>query len=145
MIGKSLSQYIKHLGKMLHSEDGIALTEALVTLGITSIVAAVFLTSMSTSSKAVLVSQEQVTAENLAKSQMEYAKGQQYDEVNNPPQYTMLPPGDIPENYAISISAERLDPEGDGITDDDGLQKLTVVINYDGAQAFHLEGYRMKR
>ncbi len=146
MVGKSLSQCLKHLSNMLHSERGIALTEALVTLGITSIVTVAFLFSMSTTSKAVLVSQQQVTAENLAKSQLEYIRSQQYDEVNNPPEYAEIPAGDIPENYTIAISTERLDPgETGSLNEDHGLQKITVIVNYDGAQAFHLEGYRMKR
>lgn len=142
---KLLLKGINGLRQAWRGERGIALTEALVTMGITGIVAVAFLTGMSATSKAVLVSQERVTAENLTKSQMEYIRSQQYDEINTPPQYTLLPVGDIPENYAIVITAERLDPEGDGALDDDGLQKVTVVVNHDGAESFRLEGYRMKR
>lgn len=145
MMRKLLSKGINSLRQALHGERGIALTEALVTMGIIGIVTVAFLTSMSATSKAVLVSQERVTAENLAKSQMEYVRSQQYDELNTPPQYTLLPAGDIPENYAIVTTSERLDPEGDGAVDDDGLQKVTVIVNHDGAETFRLEGYRMKR
>ena len=129
----------------MHSERGLALTEALVTMAITGIVIAAYLFSMSTTSKAVIVSQQLVTAENLAKSQMEYMRSQPYDEANNPPQYVVLPAGDIPDGYTIIITTARLDPKGDGLTNDDGLQIFTVVVNYDGTEAFKLEDYRMKR
>lgn len=145
MIRKLLTKGLPGLKRVLRGEQGITLTEVLVTMAITGIVTVAFLTSMSATSKAVMVSQERVTAENLAKSQMEYMRSQQYDELNTPPQYLLLPAGDIPENYAIVITAERLDPEGDGSSDDDELQKLTVIVNHDGAEAFRLEGYRMKR
>jgi len=144
MIRKLLEGF-KNLKKAWSSERGIALTEALVTMGITGIVAVAFLTGMSATSRAVMVSQERVTAENLAKSQMEYVRSQQYDELNTPPQYMLLPAGDIPENYAIAVISERLDPEGDGALDDDGLQKVTVIVRRDGDEVFRLEGYRMKR
>jgi type II secretory pathway pseudopilin PulG len=145
MISKFWSQCDKHLRQIMHSESGLALTEALVTMAITGLIITAFLFSMSTTSKAVMVSQQLVTAENLAKSQMEYLRSQLYDEAHNPPQYVALPAGDIPEGYTIVITAERLDPKGDGLTNDDGLQKFSVVVNYDGTEAFKLEDYRMKR
>ena len=135
MVRKLLSHYRKYFKQTLHSERGIALTEALVTMGITGIVTVAFLASMSSTSKAVMVSEERVTSENLAKSQMEYIKSQVYSE-ENPPSYYELPAGDIPENYDIVISGNQVD---------DGLQKLTVIVTYDGVGAFHLESYRTRR
>ncbi len=130
---------------VLKGERGMTLVETLIGLGIISMVAVVFLMSMSTTSKAVMISQERVTAENLAKSQMEYIRSQTYDAENSPPQYLELPVEDIPANYDVAISAERLDPQEDGTGDDDGLQKLTVVVTKSGSELFRLEGYRMNR
>ena len=129
----------------LNSEQGMTLIETLMGLLIISIVAVAFLMSMSTASKAVIISQERVTAENLAKSQMEYIRSQTYDADNNPPYYAELPTEDIPANYDITVLTERMDPEEDGALDDDGLQKLTVIVNHDGLERFRLEGYRMDR
>jgi type II secretory pathway pseudopilin PulG len=145
MISKYRSYFGKPLMQMMYSERGLALTEALVTMAITGMVIAAFLFSMSTTSKAVIISQRLVTAENLAKSQIEYLRSQPYDEAHDPPQYGGLPAGDIPDGFTVVTISERLDPKGDGLTTDDGLQKLTVVVNYDGAEAFRLEDYRMKR
>jgi type II secretory pathway pseudopilin PulG len=137
MTGKFLLQYIKQLKHILHSECGIALTEALVTMGITGIVAVAFLSSMSNTSQAVMTSQERVTAENLAKSQMEYIKSQPYSD-ENPPSYYELSPTDIPENFDIAISGEQLDGYNDT------FQKIVVTIYYNSAEAFRLENCRAK-
>jgi hypothetical protein len=145
MILKCWSYFDKCLIQTVKGERGLALTEALVTMAITGLVITAYLFSMSTTSKAVIVSQQLVTAENLAKSQIEYVRSQPYDEANNPPEYVGLPAGDIPDGFTIITIPERLDPKGDGFTTDDGLQKLVVVVNYDGVEAFRLEDYRMKR
>ena len=145
MFRKLMIKGIKSLKQVLWDVRGIALTEVLVAMGIIGIVAVAYLMGISATSKAVMVSREKVNAENLAKSQMEYIRSQPYDEVNNPPQYQELSPSDIPETYSVIILTERLDPEGDGTTDDDGLQKLTVFVNRDGSGVFQLEGYRMNR
>jgi type II secretory pathway pseudopilin PulG len=145
MISKFWSKCGESFYQIVHSERGMALTEALVTMAITGIVVTAYLFSMSTTSKAVIVSQQLVTAENLAKSQMEYLRSQPYDEAHNPPQYVSLPAGDIPGGYTIVITTERLDPKDDGLLNDDGLQKFTVVVNYDGIETFRLQDYRMKR
>jgi len=127
-------------------ERGFTLLEILVALGILSAVAVVFLLGMTTSSKAVMISQENVTAESLAKSQMEYIKGQAYDDDLNhdPPQYLTLDDEDIPAGYDTTISALRLDPDSDGFADDDGLQQITVTVTRNGEPTYTLIGYKMK-
>lgn len=145
MVKNLLAKGIRGFKKVVGDMSGVSLVETIITLGIMSIVAVVYLSGMSATSKAVMVSQERVTAENLAKSQMEYIRSQPYDQVNSPPQYLELSVGDIPETYDIVILAERLDPKGNGLTNDDGLQKVIVVVNRSGVEIFRLEGYRMNR
>ena len=137
MVVKLLSNLIKHYKRIVYSERGLALTEALVTIGITGIVAVAFLSSISNTSQAVMTSQELVTAENLAKSQMEYIKSQVYCE-DTPVLYDELSASDIPENYDIVISGNQIDGH-------DGLQKIIVTVTYNGVEAFHLENYRARR
>ena len=137
MIGKLISYYIKKFKKLLRSECGIALTEALVTIGITSIVAVAFLSSVSNTSLAVMTSQERVTAENLAKSQMEYIKSQEYSE-EIPPSYSEIDTGNIPENFDVVISGNQIEGH-------DGLQKIIVTVTYNGVEVFRLENYRTRR
>lgn len=124
----------------LNSEQGLNLIEVLVAVGILATVAVIFLLGMSTSSHAVVTNKVAISAEGLAKSQMEYIQRQTYDKIHDPPQYSVL--AQIPSGYSIQITAGRLDPENDGLANDDGLQKITVTINNRGKAVFTLEGYK---
>lgn len=132
-----------------NAEPGFSLIEILVALGILAAVAVVFLLGMSTSSKAVMVSQESVAFDSLAKSQMEFIKSQPYDDNldHNPPQYLMLPADQIPAGYVIEIAAVRLNPDGPGdpTDDDDFLQQITVTITGNGQTTYTLVDYKVKR
>jgi Tfp pilus assembly protein PilV len=131
MAKKLLIKGIKSLKQVLCDVHGIALTEALVAMGILAVVAVAYLMGMSATSKAVMVSQERVTAENLAKSQVEYIRSQEYQD--DPQQYLEV---DTPNGYGIYIQGDVVEV---------GLQKLTVVVDRDGAEVLRLEDYRMKR
>jgi type II secretory pathway pseudopilin PulG len=120
-----------------NGEQGLNLIEVLIALGIMAAVAVVFLAGMSTSSRAVMVSREQISAESLAKSQMESIKQQDYrvDQL-----YAKLAP--IPTGYDIQIAVQLLDPREDASGEDEGLQKITVTILRNGDTVFTLEGYK---
>ena len=120
----------------------MTLIEVLVALTILGIASVVFLSGAATASKAVIVNQELVTAENLAKSQMESVKNQVYDDTNNPPVYAVDPGLSVPSDYTVSVAAERLDPHGDGTGNDDGLQQVTVTIERSGRAILELVGYK---
>jgi type II secretory pathway pseudopilin PulG len=122
----------------------MTLIEVLVALGIIAAVAVVFLLGMSTSSKAVMVSQESVAADSLAKSQMENIKSCEYDYTNNPPDYTAAKLTVLPTGYDIIITAARLNPKVDDPTNDDGLQEITVTVTHGVETVFTLVGYKVK-
>jgi prepilin-type N-terminal cleavage/methylation domain-containing protein len=123
-----------------NTERGMTLVEVLIALGILSAVAVVFLAAMSTSTKAVIVGQEQVSAEGLAKSQMESIQQQAYRADGL---YTKL--SQIPAGYAIpQPTVVRLDPQQDHTGNDQGLQKIIVTITHGGKTVFTLEGYKCK-
>ncbi len=127
------------------SEQGFSLIESLVAVAVFGVVAVTFLIGLSVSSKALMVSQERVTAESLSKSQMEYIKNCAYDKTNNPPVYDIAPGLTVPEEYSISLAAERLDPQGDGLDDDDGLQKITITVNRNADALLTTVGYKFNR
>ena len=132
---------IAHLSR---TEHGFTLIETLVALAILAITAVTFLSGLSIASKGVMVSQRRVTADTLAKSQMEYVKGSTYNDVDNPPVYDIDAGIAIPTGYGISVSAERLDPMNDGIANDDGLQKVTVIVSHEGEPLLTLVDYKLK-
>jgi len=116
--------------------------EVLISLALIGIVVAGILSALATSSRATITNDVQTTAQNLAEGQMEYVRTQLYDGVNNPPQYQVL--ADLPVSYSVSCTAVRLDPEGDGSDDDDGLQRITVTVNFNNVMATTVEAYRVQ-
>ncbi len=134
---------LKRVKWAMKSEKGFSLIETMVALAIMGLVAVGFLSGLATSSRAVIIAKEQTTAQSLAKSQMEYIKEQPYDGVNNPPVYNYI--SDIPATYVVHYTATRLDPEGDGNADDDGIQKIVVTVERNGKTLVRLEDYKVDR
>jgi prepilin-type N-terminal cleavage/methylation domain-containing protein len=124
----------------LNGEQGFNLVEVLIALALLAAVAGVFLVAVSTSSKAVMVGQDQVSAEGLAKSQMESIKQQNYSVTG---QYTKITE---PAGYHIGIAFVPLDPQGLHTGADEGLQKITVTVTHGTKPKpdFTLEGYKCK-
>jgi prepilin-type N-terminal cleavage/methylation domain-containing protein len=146
---KKRGQYARlaDFGYARNTERGMTLIEVLIALGILTAVAVVFLIGMSVSSKGVIVSQERVAVDSLAKSQLEYIKSLPYDAISIPLVYAVDPAITVPQGYNIAVAAVRLDPENDGTSDDDGLQQITVTITRTRNEqlAFTLVGYKVNR
>ena len=121
------------------NEAGVTLIEALVSLATLGIIAAVFLSGLSTTAKASLVIDEQATAESLARSQMEYVKTVSY--VYDATGYTAapIPSGEDYANYSVSIYAEPLN------NPDDGIQKITVTAKHYDKEVLTFESYKVNR
>jgi prepilin-type N-terminal cleavage/methylation domain-containing protein len=137
-----------------NGQQGLTLIEILVALGIIAAVAAVFLAGMATSSKAVIISQERVAAESLSKSELEYVKSLAYRDAtwsytlpSDPPSWDLthaLPDGYA--GYSIQVDATQIEIDPDNpVGDDDGLQRITININYRGDPSFTLVGYKVKQ
>lgn len=123
----------------------MTLIEVLIALAILAAVAVVFLLGMSVSTKGVIVSQERVSVDNLAKSELEYVKSSPYDDTHIPPIYAVDPNFTIPQSYGVAVAAQRLDPKLDGTGNDDGIQQITVTVTRNGLTAFSLVGYKTKQ
>src|SRR4030043_1637082 len=117
-----------------NGERGLTLIEILVAMGILAAVAVVFMVGMTTSFTSVMISQESVASESLAKSELEYVKSAAYHSANITWSYQL--PSDPPScdlthalpdgygGYSVQGDAEKLpDPPFD-----DGIQKITVTV-----------------
>ncbi|MFC1970739.1 prepilin-type N-terminal cleavage/methylation domain-containing protein [Chloroflexota bacterium] len=62
----------------MKSDKGFALLETIVALGLLGVVAAVFLSTVGTTTTVTMIADEQVTAESLARSEIEYIKDCDY-------------------------------------------------------------------
>jgi len=135
MILKDIYKSLKSLS-LARTELGFAMIEIVVALAIIGLAGVSFLAALTTVSKSTVTVEEVSVAQSLAVSQMEYTISQSYDDTGNPPQYTAL--NDVPDGWSVSVSATRLDPENDGTGDDDGIQKVTVLVNLHSQQAVEL-------
>jgi len=127
----------------MKNEKGFTLIEVLVSLVLLGIIGAAFLGSLGTASNAIFVADEQATAESLARSQMEYVKNQDYIDysIEGHEEYEKITPS---AGYDVYIAVDLLDPENDGLDDDDGIQKIIVTINH-GKEVITLVDYKVDR
>jgi len=144
--------------KLLGRQKGFTLIEVLVAIAVLGIIAVMFLSATALSSRAVIIANQRATIEGLARSQMEYVKGLQA--------YAQAPSGGvsnyarisgIPSGYSI-WSKGRGGVEVDGIvgvpwnsdtsqevTNDQGLQLITIIIKYGGQNVWLLADYKVNR
>ena len=115
-------------------QDGVGLVETLVAVAILGVTLVTLLAAISTGSIGVATTEERVTAENLARSQLEYAKSQSY--LTAPASYATVTP---PVGYTISAEATSI-PEGDS-----SIQKITVTVTRDGDTLLTVEDYKVDR
>ena len=124
-------------------EKGFAVIETLIATAVIGLISVGILMSLSTSAKSTVVSESQTTAESLARAQIEYILQQSYDTDNYTPAYSLI--SSIPSGYSINAVATNLDPRGDGTDNNDGLQKITVSVQYKGEVLVRLEDYKVYR
>lgn len=114
-------------------ERGAGLVEVLVTVAIMAIVLTIFLSALSTGSLGVNVVHQRVTAENIARSQLEYVKNQDYITTTD---YSLISVPSSYSAYTITVQSPEIS---------DGLQLITVTVSYDGEPTFTIEEYKVDR
>jgi type II secretory pathway pseudopilin PulG len=127
------------LGRFIGGESGVTFMETVVALAILGVIAVTFLNGLTTTSKTVFLTDEQVTAESLAQSQIEWVKSANYSYGATTYSPAPIPSGKDYLDYSALIKAESLrDP-------DDGIQKITVTIRRSDKGVLRLEGYKVDR
>ena len=124
----------------MKGEKGFSLIETIVAMGLLGIVSAVFLGSIGTAAKATMINDEQVTAEILARNQIEYIKSCQYDPYAT--EYLRDPTllDDIPSGWSMeNPTAEALHGT------EDGIQKVTINVQYHGRTMLSAFMYKVDR
>jgi type II secretory pathway pseudopilin PulG len=116
-------------------EDGVGLVETLIAVGILGLALTALLSAVSTGSLASSRPQERVTAENMARSQLEYVKSQPY--ATPPATYATVTPS--AGGYAVSAVAEAI-PNADS-----AIEKVTVTVTRNGKTLFVTEDYKVDR
>jgi len=134
-----MSATVKATGKrftpLVTKQRGIGLVEVLIALAITGIAVVAFLSSLYAGTRTVSIIYERVTAENLARSQLEYVKSQDY--ITAPATYETLP--SVPPDFTITAKASAIDER------DDNIQKITVTVSRNGKTLLVLEDFKVNR
>ena len=145
------------------SQRGIGMLETLLALGVLGFVGLAFMTALSVSFKSTEITDEQVTAENLARTQLEYIRDQDYCVPPTTPYIITdpedvgcvdynVPPGIIPitlpSGYTITLEiADFCDGQGPvgGCYSVQEIQKLTARVFRDGKLVTKVEDLKTNR
>ncbi len=116
------------------AQTGLGLVETLVAVAVlgTSVIA--FVAALSAGSIAVAEQDEDVVAQGLAQSQLEYTKSYAYDT-----EAVTYPAIAAPEGYDITVTVSPVPG-----TDAD-IQKITATISRDGDNVLTIENYKVNR
>ena len=133
---------------VFRGQKGFLLIEILIGLALLGIITAAFLNGLSTTFKGVSVSQERVSAESLAKSQIEYIKIQHYVAVadynpDNPAnRYELI---DIPADLAAAGYSVEINPPETILSEAGGyeLQNVTVAVKRNNKGKLVVSIYRV--
>ncbi len=117
-----------------NGEEGVGLVETLVAVAILGTTLVVLIAAISTGSIGVATTEERVTAENLARSQLEYTKSQTY--VTAPASYATVTP---PAGYAVSAEAASI-PGADS-----SIQQITVTVTRGSETLLTVEDFKVDR
>ena len=142
---------MRRLGKdrfrLFRGQKGISLIETVIALAILGLIGVAFLNGLTTTSRAVAMSQERVTAESLAKSQLEHIKAQDYISVFNYNAENCYDEIIIPANLTsvgytieVSVSDNTVTPAGRAGFE---LQSITILIKNNDKTILSMSSYRV--
>lgn len=115
-------------------EAGVGLVEVLVATTLLALTLVTFLSALSAASIGVGTTEERVTAETLARSQLEYTKSLPYQPP--PAMYATVTP---PAGFSVSASASGI-AEGDN-----AVELITVTVSRGGNVLLTIEDYKVDR
>ena len=127
------------------SSRGFSMLEVVIAIALLGIIAISILTALQTAAMALIQADRRATAESLARTQMEYVRYSQYDDVLEAghPHYDLDPEITLPPDYSVVTTAIRLNKDVNP-DDDDGIQQITVTVSHDGRVEVTLEDFKRK-
>ena len=114
------------------NEKGLGLVESMFAVAILGVTVVTFVIALSAGSVAVREQKQQVTAQSLAQTQLEYIKSAPY----NVASYSTIAE---PEGYSISVSVNS------NLYADSDIQKITVTITKGEEDILSIADYKVNR
>ncbi len=124
----------KWLKRKLGCQAGVTLVEAAVAVMVLGSAVLTMVLGLSGGALAVQHDDSLVTAQGLARTQMEYVKQLPYD-----PDAATYPSVEAPEGYAIDVTVTEV-PETDA-----NIQKVTAAVSRGGETVFTVQDYKVDR
>jgi prepilin-type N-terminal cleavage/methylation domain-containing protein len=116
-------------------QKGYTLVELLIVIVVIATSFSAFAVALSTGALAVNEGDKEVTAQSLARSQMEYIKYLTYDQ--NADTYPTI---DTPDGYSITVEVTAVAEPGN-----QRIQKVTANVSKDGVEQFYIVDYKVDR
>lgn len=129
-----ITKWLKTKFKYNSGERGFSLIEAAVAVLLLGGCVLTLVMSMSSGVLAVQKDDQVVTAQGLARTQMEYIKAYPFDAGA-----TTYPAVAAPEGYAVAVSVAAVP----GASPD--IQKVTATVTHGGSIVFKLQDYKVNR
>ena len=137
---------------------GFSMLEVVIAIALLGIITVSVLSALQTAALALISADRRATSESIARSQMEYVKTSFYidyskelsDPEREPDFYEQIAIQSGGGDYTLETKAEPIDPSShqpydgeDGVfDDDDGIQKITVTVSFEGRVVVTLEDYK---
>lgn len=133
------------LDRLHRGDQGFSLVEEVVAIGLVAIGLILLVAMITTGTQGVTMLVDNVSAESLAKSQLELIKDASYepDPVANP-----YPAVSAAAPYSVAVDVEYwIAPNGPftSTVTNDGLQRITVTVQRGGGDVLSLQGYKVDR
>ena len=132
MVGM-IGQWLGKL-KWYRDERGVALVESLIAVAILGTTVVTLIIALATGSIAIRETDQEVVAQSLARTQLEYIKGYAYD-----PDATTYPTVSAPTGYTISVGVSSIPDTNSNI------QKISANISREGGLILTIEDYKVNR
>ena len=136
-MGMSINQWLSRAKACLvWNERGFGLVETLAAVAILGVAVVAFVGGLSSGTIAVREGNQELVAQSLAQTQLEYVKDYSYE-----PAATTYPTVDTPEGEGYSICVEV----GSIPDTDTDIQKIMVTISRDEEDILTVEDYKVNR
>jgi len=129
-----MKQWLNRIKAWTQDQKGLGLTESVIAVAVLGVAIVTFVAALATGSLAVSQENEQVVAQSLVRTQLEYIKNYPYD-----PSVITYPTVDAPKGFSICVTVGFI-PN----TDTD-IQKITVTIYREGEEILSVEDYKVNR
>ena len=122
---------------------GFSMLEVVIAIALLGIIAVSVLSALQTAALALITADRRATAESIARTQMEWVRYSDYDDIleEGHPEYSPDPQITLPPDFSVVTTAIRLNKDVDP-NDDDGIQQITVTVSHQDRIVVTLEDFK---